>query len=374
MEVNSRSYDDVITNSNLSIESENKVLKATIIHLKNELNKFRKKPLILCHVKNIIDDKIIIKLPNGNNFLVEVSNHLVGKLKVNDEVFVEQRSLMIVDKLESHKSYDVENFVIIEKPNISWEDIGGLKEQIMEIKEVIELPLTKPHIFEKVGIEPPKGILLYGPPGSGKTLLAKAVAASTKATFIEVVASELNQKYIGEGAKLVKDIFKLAKERAPSIIFVDEIDALASERMDVGTSGEREVQRTFMQFLSELDGFEPLSNVKLIGATNRIDVLDPALLRPGRLDRLIEIDLPNEREREEILKIHIKNMNLNNVDLNQLVKNTESFSGAEIKAICTEAGYIAIRKNRYNVNNNDFVESIKKVRSEEQSDHISMFG
>src|SRR3989344_2741420 len=192
MEVNSRSYDDVITNSNLSIESENKVLKATIIHLKNELNKFRKKPLILCHVKNIIDDKIIIKLPNGNNFLVEVSNHLVGKLKVNDEVFVEQRSLMIVDKLESHKSYDVENFVIIEKPNISWEDIGGLKEQIMEIKEVIELPLTKPHIFEKVGIEPPKGILLYGPPGSGKTLLAKAVAASTKATFIEVVASELN--------------------------------------------------------------------------------------------------------------------------------------------------------------------------------------
>jgi len=374
MEVNSRSYDDVITNSNLSIESENKVLKATIIHLKNELNKFRKKPLILCQVKNIIDDKIIIKLPNGNNFLVEVSNHLVGKLKVNDEVFVEQRSLMIVDKLESHKSYDVENFVIIEKPNISWEDIGGLKEQIMEIKEVIELPLTKPHIFEKVGIEPPKGILLYGPPGSGKTLLAKAVAASTKATFIEVVASELNQKYIGEGAKLVKDIFKLAKERAPSIIFVDEIDALASERMDVGTSGEREVQRTFMQFLSELDGFEPLSNVKLIGATNRIDVLDPALLRPGRLDRLIEIDLPNEKEREEILKIHIKNMNLNNVDLNQLVKNTESFSGAEIKAICTEAGYIAIRKNRYNVNNNDFVESIKKVRSEEQSDHISMFG
>src|SRR3989344_3873978 len=374
MEVNFKSYEDITADSSLSVESENKVLKATIIHLKNELNKFRKKPLIVCQVKSIIDDKVIIRLPNGNNFLVDVISHLAGKLKVHDEVLAEQRSLTIVDKLNASKTYDVENFVNIEKPKISWEEIGGLKEQIKEIKEVIELPLTKPEIFEKIGIEPPKGILLYGPPGSGKTLLAKAVAASTKATFIEVVASELNQKYIGEGAKLVKDIFKLAKERAPSIIFVDEIDALASERMDVGTSGEREVQRTFMQFLSELDGFEPLSNVKLIGATNRIDVLDPALLRPGRLDRLIEIDLPNEKEREEILKIHIKNMNLNNVDLNQLVKNTESFSGAEIKAICTEAGYIAIRKNRYNVNNNDFVESIKKVRSEEQSDHISMFG
>jgi proteasome regulatory subunit len=374
MEVNFKSFDDSNNDSNLSVESENKVLKATIIHLKNELTKLRKKPLILCQIKNIIKDKVIIKLPNGNNFLVEVSSDLLGKLKINDEVFVEQRSLAVVDKLESHKSYDVENFVIIEKPKISWKEIGGLKDQIQEIKEVIELPLNKPKVFEKVGIDPPKGILLYGPPGSGKTLLAKAVAQSTKATFIEVVASELNQKYIGEGAKLVRDIFKLAKEKAPSIIFVDEIDALASERMDIGTSGEREVQRTFMQFLSELDGFKSLSNVKLIGATNRIDVLDPALLRPGRLDRLIEIQLPNKEEREEILKIHTKNMSLNKVNIPQLTLETQDFSGADIKSMCTEAGYLAIRKNKYSVNHNDFVDALKKIKVEDQEDHIVMFG
>ncbi len=375
MEVNFRSYDDDLTaNSNLSIESENKVLKATIIHLKNELNKFRKKPLIVCQIKSIINDKVIIRLPNGNTFLVEVANHLLGKLKIHDEVLAEQRSLTIVDKLDSKKNYDVENFVIIEKPKESWGDIGGLKDQIREIKEVIELPLNKPEVFEKVGIEPPKGILLYGPSGSGKTLLAKAVAASTKATFIEIVASELNQKYIGEGAKLVRDIFKLAKERAPSIIFVDEIDALASERLDIGTSGEREVHRTFMQFLAELDGFKPLGNVKLIGATNRIDVLDTALLRPGRLDRLIEINLPNKNEREEIFKIHTRNMNLNNIDIKKLAEETKDLSGAEIKAVCTEAGYIAIRNNRYNINYQDFMDAIQKIRIEEQDDYMMMFG
>lgn len=374
MEVNFKSYEDMDNNSSLSLESENKVLKATIIHLKNELTKFRKKPLIVCQIKSIIDDKAIIKLPNGNNFLVEISNHLIGKLKIHDEILAEQRSLTIVDRLETSKNYDVESFVIIEKPNISWEQIGGLKEQINEIKEVIELPLTKPEIFEKIGIEPPKGILLYGPPGSGKTLLAKAVAASTNATFIEVVASELNQKYIGEGAKLVRDIFKLAKERAPSIIFIDELDALASERIDMGTSGEREVQRTFMQFLAELDGFKPLGNVKLIGATNRIDVLDQALLRPGRLDRLIEINLPNKEEREDIFKIHSKNMNLNNINFNDLVEETENLSGADIRSVCTEAGYNAIRSNRNNINQNDFISAIKKVKVEEEDDHMTMFG
>ncbi|MBI2667306.1 AAA family ATPase [Candidatus Woesearchaeota archaeon] len=374
MEVNFKSYEDIDNNSGISLESENKVLKATIIHLKNELTKFRKKPLIVCQIKSIMDDKAIIKLPNGNNFSVEISNHLIGKLKIHDEILAEQRSLTIVDKLDTNKNYDVESFVTVEKPNISWEQIGGLKEQINEIKEVIELPLTKPEIFEKIGIEPPKGILLYGPPGSGKTLLAKAVAASTKATFIEVVASELNQKYIGEGAKLVRDIFKLAKERAPSIIFIDEMDALASERIDMGTSGEREVQRTFMQFLAELDGFKPLGNVKLIGATNRIDVLDQALLRPGRLDRLIEINLPNKEEREDIFKIHSKNMSLNNIDFKDLVEETENLSGADIRSVCTEAGYNAIRSNRHNINQNDFINAIKKVRVEEEDDHMIMFG
>jgi len=255
----------------------------------------------------------------------------------------------------------VEKFVIIEKPKESWKDIGGLQNEIREVKEVIELPLKKPELFEKVGIQPPKGVLLFGPPGTGKTLLAKAVAHSTNATFIEVVGSELVQKFIGEGAKLVKDIFTLARNKAPAIVFIDEIDALAATRMDTGTSGEREVNRTFMQLLAELDGFEHLDNVKVIGATNRLDILDPAMIRPGRLDRLIEVGLPDLDGRFDILKVHTSKMNLQKVKLKELVAQMDGFSGAEIRAVCTEAGYFAIRDNRDHVVHEDFVGAIDKV-------------
>ena len=261
---------------------------------------------------------------------------------------------------------------------MSFADIGGLTRQAEEIKEVIELPLKKPKLFEKVGITPPKGILLYGPPGTGKTMLAKAVAASTNSTFIEVVGSELVQKFIGEGAKLVKEIFDLAKERAPTIIFIDEIDALASVRVDVGTSGEREVQRTFMQLLAELDGFKHLGNVKVIGCTNRKDILDPAIVRPGRLDRLIKVGVPTKEAAIEIFKIHTKGMNLGKeVRLAKLVNEMEKFSGAEIRAVCTEAGYFAIRQNRTKVSAKDFKAAIKKVKQEESlegDDYMRMFG
>ncbi|MBR9702911.1 AAA family ATPase, partial [Candidatus Woesearchaeota archaeon] len=205
-----------------------------------------------------------------------------------------QKNLTIIDTIHRSKNFDVEQFVIMEKPKIGWAQIGGLAEQINEIKEVVELPLKKPELFKKVGITPPKGILLHGPPGTGKTLLAKAVAKSTNSTFIEVVGSELVQKFIGEGAKQVKEIFQLAREKAPSIVFIDEIDSLAAKRVDMGTSGEREVQRTFMQLLAEIDGFKNLGNVKIIAATNRIDILDEAVIRPGRLDRLIEVPNPDE--------------------------------------------------------------------------------
>ena len=261
---------------------------------------------------------------------------------------------------------------------MSWDEIGGLNSQIREIKEVVELPLKKPELFKKVGITPPKGVLLYGEPGTGKTLLAKSVAASTNSTFIEVVGSELVQKFIGEGAKLVKEIFEFARKKAPSIVFIDELDALASKRIEVGTSGEREVNRTFMQLLAELDGFRPLDSVKIIGATNRKDILDPAVIRPGRLDRLLYIPLPNKDARGEILKIHSKNMSFGkDVKLDLLTGRMDGFSGAEIKAACTEAGYFAIRDDRTYVTREDFFKAIEKVKKDENDeggDYLGMFG
>ena len=363
---------------------ENQRLKQLILGMKeqeirNYSNSQKKidfsQPLILCDVVGIHNQRALIKLPNGNVFFVGMVPNLLGKLKINDKVLAEQKSLTIVNKIKyNSKQFGVENFVIMEKPKVSWESIGGMEDKVREIKEVIELPLKNPKIFDKVGIEPPKGILLYGPSGTGKTLLAKAVASSTNSTFIEIVGSELVQKFIGEGAKLVKEIFKLAAEKAPSIIFIDELDSIAAERMELGTSGEREVQRTFMQLLSEIDGFDPLDNVKIIGATNRIDILDRAILRPGRLDRLLEIPLPDETSREKIIKIHSKKMKLSNVDFERLVKLTNGFTGAEIRSVCTESGYFAIRENRIKVKMEDFVNAIEKVNQEETKEHVAMFG
>lgn len=366
----------IVYNLGLNNDEENKVLKAKVHILEEQLKILKSPPLILAEVKSLLNNnEAVVKLENGNQFLVKI-NPNVKDLKVGDSVFLEQKNLSIVRKTESKKSFNVEQFVIIEKPKLSWKEVGGLDEQINEVKEVIELPLKKPELFKKVGIQPPKGVLLYGPPGTGKTLLAKAVASSTKSTFIEIVASELVQKFIGEGAKLVKELFKLAREKAPSIIFIDELDALAARRVDVGTSGEREVQRTFMQLLAEIDGFKPLDNVKIIGCTNRIDILDPAILRPGRLDRLIEVPLPNENARMEILKIHSSKMNLDRVNLKRIVKLTKNFSGADLKSICTEAGYFAIRENRSKVTQSDFEKAVKKVKkdTEEDNSYKNMFG
>ena len=347
------------------MEEENAMLREMFNTSNNELNNLKKPALIVADIISITDNKAIIKLPNGNKFYCYVAKDLVG-LAPGDSALVDQKSLNIVEKVEINNNFDVEKYVIIAKPNESWKEIGGLKREIAEVKEVIELPLKKPHLFKKVGIEPPKGLLLYGPPGTGKTLLAKAVAHSTNATFIEVVGSELVQKFIGEGAKLVKDIFVLARSKAPAIIFIDELDALAATRMDTGTSGEREVNRTFMQLLAEVDGFKPLDNVKIIGATNRLDILDPAIIRPGRLDRLIEVGLPSVEGRLEILKVHTRRMNLEKVDLKEVAELATNFSGAELKAVCTEAGFFAIRENREFVTPHDFHEAIEKVRMEEE--------
>jgi proteasome regulatory subunit len=364
------------TTSSNELEEENRLLRETLSQLREELEKFRSPALMLADVVDVIDKGAVISLPNGNKFLVQISNG-AKSIVPGETVLVEQKNLTIIEKVASSKYFNVERFVIIEKPNISWSEIGGLEPQIREIKEVIELPLNNPEIFKKVGIQPPKGILLHGSPGTGKTLLAKAVANSTNSTFIEIVGSELVQKFIGEGAKLVKEIFQLAKEKAPSIVFIDELDALAAKRVDLGTSGEREVQRTFMQFLAEIDGFKPLGNVKIIGCTNRIDILDPAVIRPGRLDRLIEVPLPDEKGLKEIFRIHTKEMTLDkNIKLDALLKKMKGFSGAEVKAVCTEAGYFAIRKNRTKVTQHDFLCAVDKVKNEEEgsNDFAQMFG
>ncbi len=370
------------TNAN-HLEEENQLLKKTVAELneKNQILKktveqFKKPPLILCEVREIIEGKAVVRLPNGNQFLVEIMPECKG-INAGETALANQKDLALVKKVNTSKRFNVERFVIIEKPKIAWKDVGGLEEQIREIQEIIELPLKKPELFKKVGILPPKGILLYGAPGTGKTLLAKAVAASTKSTFIEIVGSELVQKFIGEGAKLVKEIFELARENAPAIVFIDELDALAARRIEIGTSGEREVQRTFMQLLSEIDGFSPLGNVKVIGCTNRKDILDPAVMRPGRLDRLIHIPLPDLKGRKEIFKIHSRNMKLKNVKMDEILKRTEEFSGAEIQASCTEAGYFAIRNKRTYIIHRDFLKAIVKVKQSEKresQEYLKMFG
>ena len=364
------------TSSN-QFEEENRLLKETVNRLREEIDRYKSSPLMVCETREIFNKEAIIKIPNGNQFLVNIASDC-EKLKPGDLILVEQKNLTIIRKIPITRRFNVEKFVIVEKPNVSWEDVGGLSKEVQEIKEVVELPLKKPELFKKVGITPPKGILLHGEPGTGKTLLAKAVASSTNSVFIEVVGSELVQKFIGEGAKLVKEIFELARKKAPAIIFIDEIDALAAKRIEVGTSGEREVNRTFMQLLAELDGFKPLDNVKVIGATNRKDILDPAVIRPGRLDRLINIPLPNKQSRIEIFKIHSKNMSLDkNINVEVLIDKMENFSGAEIKAVCTEAGYFAIRNDRIFVVKEDFFKAIDKVKEEEKlegQDYMGMFG
>ncbi|MBS3107696.1 AAA family ATPase [Candidatus Woesearchaeota archaeon] len=345
----------------LPLYDENQELKRTILNLKTELNKFSSLPLVVCTVDKILDNKAIIRLKNGHSLYVHIAKELEGKIEANDVVLTEQKSFTIISKVEKEKLFNVEDYVVIEKPKISWKDIGGLKKQIQEIKEVIELPMTKPELFKKLGVKPHKGLLLYGLPGTGKTLVAKAAAASTNSTFIELVGSELVQKYIGEGAKLVKDLFKLARERAPAIIFIDELDSISGQRTDDSTSGEREVQRTFMQLLAEIDGFEDLENVKIIGATNRIDIIDPAILRPGRLDRVVEMELPDKKSRTEIFKIHIAGMKLAEFSLDKYIEKTKGLTGAEIKSICTEAGYSAIRRNAESIEESDFEYALNKL-------------
>jgi proteasome regulatory subunit len=314
-------------------------------------------------VLDVLDDnRVVIKSSTGPKFVVNASQFIEQELIAGARVALNQQSLAIVGALPPSKDPTVYGMEIIETPTVSYDDIGGLDAQIQELRETVELPLLKPELFKQVGIEPPKGVLLYGPPGTGKTLLAKAVAKHTESVFIRIVGSELVQKYIGEGARLVRELFEMAREKAPSIIFIDELDAIGAKRLDSATSGDREVQRTLMQLLAEMDGFENRGEVKIIGATNRSDILDPALLRPGRFDRLIDIPLPTYEARVEIIKIHTARMNLaQEIDAEKIAKLSDGASGADIKAIAMEAGMFAIRAERESVTTADFDDAVRKV-------------
>ena len=355
------------------IENEKIRLEREAKSLRSEVDRFRSPPLVLATITEVLDDnRMTVKSSTGPSFLVNYSKFLDEKLLVpGSRVALNQQTFGIVEVLPSEKDANVSGMEIETKPDITYDQIGGLDEQILEVKETVELPLTEPELFKKVGIEPPKGILLYGPPGTGKTLLAKAVANETNATFIKVVASEFVKKYIGEGARLVREVFELAKEKAPAIIFIDELDAVAAKRLKSSTSGDREVQRTLMQLLAELDGFESRGDIGIIGATNRPDILDPALLRPGRFDRFIEVPLPNVDGRREILKIHTKNMSLDEeVEIDLLAEMTDELSGADLKAVCTEAGMFAIREKRDKITLADFMDAIDKVMSKTNEDEL----
>jgi len=347
------------------LEEERKRLLRKVEYYRSEIEKLLAPPLIEAYVEDLTPDgRVVVKSSSGPNLVVTVVNGVdISRLRPGSRVALNQRGSSIVEVLPDRVDPLVQLMEVIEKPSVHYSDIGGLSEQIQELREVIELPLKKPELFAELGIEPPKGVLLYGPPGCGKTLLAKAVATESNATFITLVGSELVQKYIGEGARLVRELFNYARKKAPAIVFIDEVDAIASRRLEIGTSGEREVQRTFMQLLAEIDGFKPLDRVKVIAATNRIDILDPALLRPGRLDRIIEVPLPSKSGRIEIFKIHLRKVKIMGaVDYNLLAEITENFSGAEIKLAVVEAGYFAIREGRTYVVFQDLLKGIEKVR------------
>jgi 26S proteasome regulatory subunit T6 len=331
--------------------------------LEKSLNKWDKK-------------KVLVKINPEGKYVVEIDKSInINDLKPNTRVALRNDSYTLHKILPTKVDPLVSLMKVEAVPDSTYDMIGGLDKQVMEIKEVIELPIKHPELFESLGVAQPKGVLLYGPPGTGKTLLARAVAHHTDCTFIRVSGAELVQKYIGEGSRMVRELFVMAREASPSIIFMDEIDSIGQSRGggSGGGGGDSEVQRTMLELLNQLDGFEPAQNIKVIMATNRIDILDPALLRPGRIDRKIEFPNPNVENRVSIIKIHSRKMNLlRNIDLQVIAEKMMNASGAECKAVCTEAGMFALREKRVHVTQEDFEMAVSKVMKKDGESNVSL--
>ncbi|MFC7201361.1 proteasome-activating nucleotidase Pan2 [Halospeciosus flavus] len=345
-----------------SVREKREDLREQVDELQRENETLKTASLYIATVEDLNEDGAVIK-QHGNNqeVLTEVGDRLRERVEIGDRVAIND-SFSIQRVLDDETDARAQAMEVDQSPSVEYDDIGGLEEKLREVREAVEDPLVNPEQFEKVGVEPPSGVLLYGPPGTGKTMMAKAVANETDATFIKMAGSELVQKFIGEGSRLVRDLFELAEKEEPAIIFIDEIDAVAAERTDSKTSGDAEVQRTMMQLLSEMDGFDERGDVRIIAATNRFDMLDSAILRPGRFDRLIEVPNPDQEARERILEIHTEGMNLAEaVDYETLASKTEGFSGAELESLTTEAGMFAIRDGRDEVKMQDFDDAYTKI-------------
>lgn len=331
---------------------------------REKVDEIRGRPMAVGTLEEVIDDEhAIVSTSMGNEHYVSMLSFVDKDLiEPNCTVLLHHKFHAVIGVLSDDTDPMVSVMKLEKAPQESYADIGGLDQQIQEIKESVELPLTHPEYYDEMGIKPPKGVILYGPPGTGKTLLAKAVANQTSATFLRIVGSELIQKYSGDGPKLVRELFRVAEEHSPAIIFIDEIDAVGTKRYDSNSGGEREIQRTMLELLNQLDGFDSRGDVKVIMATNRIESLDPALIRPGRIDRKIEFPLPNEKTKRRIFKIHTGKMNIaEDVDLEEYITSKDNLSGADIKAICTESGLLALRERRMKVTNEDFKKAKENV-------------
>lgn len=360
------------------IKDEQRHLKRELIRAQEEVRRIQSVPLVIGQFLEPIDNSTgIVSSTTGSNYVVKILSTLDRELlKPSSSVALHRHSNALVDILPPEADSSISIVADNEKPNVTYNDVGGLDMQKQEIREAVELPLTETDLYKQIGIDPPRGVLLYGPPGTGKTMLVKAVANSTTASFIRVVGSEFVQKYLGEGPRMVRDVFRLARENSPSIIFIDEIDSIATKRFDAQTGADREVQRILLELLNQMDGFDQTSNVKVIMATNRADTLDPALLRPGRLDRKIEFpNLRDRRERRLIFGTVASRMSLSpEVDMDSLIIRNDPLSGAVISAIMQEAGLRAVRKNRYVILQSDLEEAYtSQVKNTNEVDKFDFY-
>lgn len=340
---------------------------------KKQLEEIRGNPLSVGTLEEIIDDDHgIVTSPIMPDYYVSILSFADKELlEPGCSVLLHHKTMSIVGVLQDDADPMISAMKLDKSPTENYSDIGGLESQIQEIKEAVELPLTHPELYEEMGIRPPKGVILYGAPGTGKTLLAKAVANQTSATFLRIVGSELIQKYLGDGPRLCRQIFKVASEHAPSIVFIDEIDAIGTKRYESNSGGEREVQRTMLELLNQLDGFDDRGDIKVVMATNRIETLDPALIRPGRIDRKILFENPNMTTKKRILGIHTAKMNLSeDVRLDELVTSKDDLSGADIQAMCTEAGLLALRERRMQVKAEDFKQAKERVMKNKVEENL----